>query len=135
MRKRNWYRAIQYVRGCSDSGLCRARDILWTLTGRDVYRVFVHGRGWSPAEFEAHVGAMLVDLLLVPSNAAELHASPAGETELFLRYSGADQIVPQFPRLTRVKADLVAHSKCGARFRCIREALATRAPKLSCMMK
>lgn len=42
----------------------RARDILWALTSRDVYRMFVHERGWPPAEFEERVGDMLVQLLL-----------------------------------------------------------------------
>lgn len=42
----------------------RARDILWMLTSRDVYRMLVHERGWSPTEFEAGVGTMLVELLL-----------------------------------------------------------------------
>lgn len=42
----------------------RARDILWALTSRDIYRMFVHERDWTPTEFEERIGEMLVQLLL-----------------------------------------------------------------------
>jgi AcrR family transcriptional regulator len=41
-----------------------ARDILWTLTGRETYRMLVRERGWSSAEYEDWVGEMLIEALL-----------------------------------------------------------------------
>lgn len=42
----------------------KARDILWSLTGRDLYRLFVLERKWSPAEYETYLGKLLKDALL-----------------------------------------------------------------------
>jgi hypothetical protein len=44
--------------------LAKARDILWTLTGRDIYRMIVVERGWSPEEYEQWLGQILVSSLL-----------------------------------------------------------------------
>jgi AcrR family transcriptional regulator len=41
-----------------------ARDILWTLTGRDIYRMLVNERGWSPEQYESWLGDQLVAGLL-----------------------------------------------------------------------
>jgi hypothetical protein len=41
-----------------------ARDILWTLTGRDLFRMLVRGRGWSPEQYENWLGDTLVLALL-----------------------------------------------------------------------
>lgn len=41
-----------------------ARDILWTLTGRDIYRMLVSERGWSPDQYEGWLGDQLVAGLL-----------------------------------------------------------------------
>jgi AcrR family transcriptional regulator len=43
-----------------------ARDILWMLTGRDVYRALVRERGWSPANYEKWLADTLVQSLLEP---------------------------------------------------------------------
>ena len=41
-----------------------ARDILWTLTGREPYRMLVRERGWSSDEYETWVAEMLIAALL-----------------------------------------------------------------------
>jgi AcrR family transcriptional regulator len=51
----------------------RVRDILWMFTGRDVYRMLVVERGWSPAVYEAWLAGTLVQSLL-----AEPVARPRG---------------------------------------------------------
>lgn len=42
----------------------KARDILWTLTGRDMYRMLVIERAWSSAAYEKWLGKALVESLL-----------------------------------------------------------------------
>lgn len=44
--------------------LQKARDILWSLTGRDVYRMLTIERAWSSEEYEMWLGQILVDSLL-----------------------------------------------------------------------
>ena len=44
--------------------LQKARDILWGLTGRDLYRLFVIERGWSSDEYEKWLAQLLVKSLL-----------------------------------------------------------------------
>lgn len=44
--------------------LQRARDILWALTGRDMYRMFVVEREWTPDEYEKWLAQLLVKSLL-----------------------------------------------------------------------
>lgn len=41
-----------------------ARDILWVLTGRDMYRMFVVERGWTSAKYERWLADLLVRSLL-----------------------------------------------------------------------
>lgn len=41
-----------------------ARDIFWTLTGRDIYRMLVHERGWSPAKYQDWLADTLVHSLV-----------------------------------------------------------------------
>jgi len=41
-----------------------ARDILWMLTGRDVYRMLVRERGWSPQKYQDWLESTLVQSLL-----------------------------------------------------------------------
>jgi hypothetical protein len=41
-----------------------ARDILWTLTGRDLFRMLVRGRGWSPEQYENWLEDTLLSALL-----------------------------------------------------------------------
>jgi AcrR family transcriptional regulator len=41
-----------------------ARDILWTLTGRDVYRMMVRERAWSPQKYQDWLAETLVGSLL-----------------------------------------------------------------------
>ena len=42
----------------------KARDILWTLTGRDLYRMCVIDRKWSSLEYEKWLGQLLIQALL-----------------------------------------------------------------------
>jgi AcrR family transcriptional regulator len=44
-----------------------ARDILWTLTGSDVYRMLVHERGWSSQKYQGWLADALVRELLKSS--------------------------------------------------------------------
>lgn len=46
--------------------LQKARDILWALTGRDIYRMLVVERNWSSNKYEKWLGQILVDTLLSP---------------------------------------------------------------------
>ncbi len=43
-----------------------ARDIFWMLTGRDVYRMLVRERGWSPQKYQDWLADTLVHSLLIP---------------------------------------------------------------------
>lgn len=45
-------------------GESKARDILWALTGRDMYRLFVVERGWSSDEYEEWLAQLLSKTLL-----------------------------------------------------------------------
>ncbi len=54
-----------------DSGKLRAgldytsaRDVFWTLTGRDVYRMLVRERGWSPEKYQDWLADILVHSLV-----------------------------------------------------------------------
>lgn len=42
----------------------RAREILWALTSRDLYRMLVRERGWTSQEFEDWLGDTLLQALL-----------------------------------------------------------------------
>ncbi len=44
--------------------LQKARDIIWALTGRDMYRMFVVERGWTSDEYEKWLAQLLVQSLL-----------------------------------------------------------------------
>jgi hypothetical protein len=48
-------------KGLSES---QARDVLWTLTSREVYRMLVRERGWSSQAYENWVAEILVAALL-----------------------------------------------------------------------
>jgi AcrR family transcriptional regulator len=50
--------------------LRRVRDILWMFTGRDVYRMLVVERGWSPSAYEDWLGDALARTLLAEPVAA-----------------------------------------------------------------
>jgi hypothetical protein len=41
-----------------------ARDALWTLTGRETYRMLVITRGWTPDQYEKWLGDTLIRTLL-----------------------------------------------------------------------
>lgn len=45
-------------------GLTAARDILWALTGRDLYRMLVVERGWTSAQYEKWLAQLLVTTLI-----------------------------------------------------------------------
>ena len=50
-------------------GITKARDILWALTGRDLYRMFVIEQGWTSNEYEKWLTQMLISsLIAVPPN-------------------------------------------------------------------
>lgn len=44
----------------SDLNLKQARDLFWTLTSRDFYRLLVIERGWTPTEFEQFLRQFLL---------------------------------------------------------------------------
>jgi AcrR family transcriptional regulator len=44
-------------------GLTRVREILWMFTGRDVYRMFVLERGWTPDAYEEWLANTLIQTL------------------------------------------------------------------------
>lgn len=44
--------------------LTKARDILWALTGRDLYRMLVVERGWTSEEYEKWLAQILVKTLI-----------------------------------------------------------------------
>jgi len=43
-----------------------ARDVFWMLTGREVYRILVRERGWSPLKYQDWLADTLVQALLTP---------------------------------------------------------------------
>ncbi len=43
-----------------------ATDVLWALTGYDLYRALVVERGWAPARYEAWLADVLIERLLAP---------------------------------------------------------------------
>jgi hypothetical protein len=43
----------------------KARDILWALTGRDIYRMFVLERNWPSDEYENWLAKQLIESLLL----------------------------------------------------------------------
>ena len=45
----------------------RARDILWALTSRDLYRMLVRDRGWTTQHFEDWLADLLVETLIEPT--------------------------------------------------------------------
>jgi AcrR family transcriptional regulator len=47
-----------------DLSLSQARDILWTFTGRDIYRMFVVERGWTSEQYEKWLAQLLIKALL-----------------------------------------------------------------------
>lgn len=44
--------------------LSQARDILWTFTGRDIYRMLVVERGWSSDQYENWLAQLLIKTLI-----------------------------------------------------------------------
>src|SRR5438876_7721268 len=52
-----------------------ARDILWMLTGRDVYRMLVRERGWSAEKYQHWVADALVQSLLAQGTAQKTRAT------------------------------------------------------------
>jgi len=45
-------------------GYQSARDVFWTLTGRDVYRMLVRERGWPPQKYQDWLADILIETLL-----------------------------------------------------------------------
>jgi len=48
--------------------MSKARDILWAFTGRDMYRLLVVERGWTPEEYEEWLAQWLVKALMENNN-------------------------------------------------------------------
>jgi AcrR family transcriptional regulator len=44
-------------------GLEKVRDLIWAFTGRDLYRMLVVERGWTPDEYENWLGETLIGAL------------------------------------------------------------------------
>lgn len=69
--KRRYERQGEYVKKfIEDKSLAKgltlpkARDILWTLTGRDMYRMLVVERNWSSEAYEKWLTQLLIESLL-----------------------------------------------------------------------
>jgi AcrR family transcriptional regulator len=60
-----------------------ARDIFWMLTGRDVYRMLVRERGWSPQKYQDWLADTLVQSLLTrgKTNPVRSRAAKSGSAE------------------------------------------------------
>jgi AcrR family transcriptional regulator len=75
MRFTRQTRMVDFVAksGALKPGLDRARvhDILWTLTSRDIYRMLVVSRGWSPQMYEDWLGGVLIEHLLTKAKATQ----------------------------------------------------------------
>jgi TetR/AcrR family transcriptional regulator, regulator of cefoperazone and chloramphenicol sensitivity len=56
-----------------------ARDILWTLTARETYRLLVVEREWSADRYEAWLAELLTTSLLAPVKAAASPRKPAAK--------------------------------------------------------
>jgi AcrR family transcriptional regulator len=50
--------------------LPKARDIVWAFSGRDLYRLFVIERGWTPDQYEKWLAELLVKSLLEESGSS-----------------------------------------------------------------
>ncbi len=55
-----------------------AREILWALTGRELYRMLVRERGWPSQKYENWLGDMLIDALLRRKGKAVAPAKVSG---------------------------------------------------------
>jgi len=55
---------IQAGRLRQDLDATSARDVLWSMTGRESYRMLVHERGWTPERYETWLADMLIKALL-----------------------------------------------------------------------
>ena len=53
-----------------------ARDIFWMFTGRDVYRMLVRERGWSPQKYQDWLADSLVHSLLAPGRTKRVRSGP-----------------------------------------------------------
>lgn len=49
----------------------KARDILWSLTSRDLYRMLVRDRGWTPQAYEDWLARTLAESMTVSTRRAE----------------------------------------------------------------
>ncbi len=70
---RRWQNQTYLSAYLSDHGALRgdlapeeATDVLWALTGYDLYRALVVERGWAPARYEAWLTDVLIERLLAP---------------------------------------------------------------------
>ncbi len=53
-----------------------ARDIFWMFTGRDVYRMLVRERSWTPQKYQDWLAETLVHSLLAPAGPPPLRTLP-----------------------------------------------------------
>jgi AcrR family transcriptional regulator len=47
-------------------GIAKVRDIMWMLTGRDIYRMCVLERGWSSDDYQKWLAKTLIQVLTAP---------------------------------------------------------------------
>lgn len=59
-------KSVKMIEGALLKGLSlsKARDILWALTGRDMYRMFVIEQGWTSEDYEKWLAQLLVKSLI-----------------------------------------------------------------------
>lgn len=67
-RQGEYVKKIMQMRAIKKTfSLQKARDVLWGLTGRDLYRLFVIERKWTSDEYEQWLTQLLIDSLLEKS--------------------------------------------------------------------
>jgi AcrR family transcriptional regulator len=54
---------VSRYRRAAALGISKVRDTMWMLTGRDLYRMLVMERGWSPDAYEEFLAATLIRML------------------------------------------------------------------------
>ena len=55
---------VQTYKKAATLGINKVRDMMWMLTGRDIYRMYVIERKWTSDEYEAWLASTMVALLV-----------------------------------------------------------------------
>jgi AcrR family transcriptional regulator len=66
MQERRLRALFESGKARKDLSLEEARRVLWTLTGREVYRMLVDGGGWTPERYEQWLSRTLLEALVDP---------------------------------------------------------------------